>query len=657
MSKTDEKPTAPLGVIDEERKRVVTESIDSLPLISEVLELLSKKLPKNLFYHAKSHTDDVLREVVLFALVDGLSSEEMRLLAIAAAYHDVGFIHSPVDNERIGAHMARQAMREAGTFTEKEIETVVRMIMDTRLVETSSGLRQVASIDLSRYLLDADLSNFGREDFFDKLELQRKELGYDRELFLRKTFELINNHRWLTNAGMELRQQQKSLNIQSLKSMLQQSDNSEFRLSSLELGIERLIFLAKLPLLLNSSLKTRKVVELAIEHLRSRIGADAATVFILEEGARELTFWAMKGGEGMRLEGMRMPAGKGIVGWVIDHQESVMSNDVSKDQRFFDKIDKEGKGFTTKNLICVPLTVRGSVPIGAIQVLNKPGEVGFSEDDLLFVEQFSHQLAMAIDNSKLYEKLAEKNRALEIMDRRKNEMIQVIAHEFRTPLNVIQTSADLITFKSIRNEQTMQEIYDTLIRGVDRLARLISQIRNVSLLQRTEVELEKEAIPVNELVERAVSQFKEGAQSRKIAISSIVSEEAGNVLGDFALILIVLNNLISNAIRFTQDMGEISISATKGGGLVRFSVKDSGIGIEASDLDLIFEKFYEVGDSFQHSSGELEFMSGGLGLGLSTVRSILLAHGSKIEVKSTPGKGSEFIFNLACCDSASEKTI
>ena len=115
---------------------------------------------------------------------------------------------------------------------------------------------------------------------------------------------------------------------------------------------------------------------------------------------------------------------------------------------------------------------------------------------------------------------------------------------------------------------------------------------------------------------------------------------------DTTLLLVVLKNLISNSIRFTADGGEIVLRAALQAGLVEISVRDTGIGIEAKELPLIFEKFYEVTDALEHTSGTYEFRSCGLGLGLSSVKTILESHGSEIEVKSEPGKGSEFKFCL-----------
>lgn len=630
--------------IEQERVDELLKVLRARPMISQILERLKTELPKDLYYHSASHTEDVLREAVLFSLLDGRSDREIVLLATAAAYHDAGFLSSPVDNERIGAELARKSMQEHGGFTEDEMKEVEKMILDTRLVQTPAGLRQVAHTELSKYLLDADLGNLGRQDFFEKGELLRKELGFEKGLFLQRTFELISNHRWNTNVALTLRQNRKEENIKRFRELLEGVKLSEQSGQAVALGIDRLGFLAKLPLLLNSSMDPHQIIEVAIDHLRRRVGAEAATVFLLDEFSKELTFWAMRGGEGSRLSGLKMPANKGIVGWVIERQESALVSDVAKDPRFFSTIDKEGK-FTTKNLICVPLSVRGSRTLGAIQVLNKEYE-DFTQEDLLFVEQFSHQVALAIDNAMLFEALTERNRALETLDRRKTEMVTVIGHEFRTPLNVIQSAADMLSSDMLKDSEARRKMSQTLARGVERLTKLIAQIRNVSLLNSKELKAEQSEILVADMLHKIVAEFGPIAEARKLSLKLESLNDVKTVRGDLSLLLIVFKNLLSNAIRFTADGGSIDLRAIKQAGLVRFEVQDTGIGIAEEQIPLIFEKFYEVGDAMAHSSGDYQFKSGGLGLGLASVRSILNAHGATIEVDSTPGKGSTFSFSL-----------
>jgi uncharacterized protein len=193
-----------------------------IPAISETLATLQKELPPTLRYHSFAHTVEVLRDVIEFALIDKLPAREIELLAMAAVTHDVGFIHRRTDNESIGARYAREMMMKAGGYSEDEIQLVERMILDTALVSVDGALRQVPSTELSKYLLDADLGNFGRDDFFDKSDLQREELGEDVAPFRLKTLSLLSAHTWLTNAAKTTRQRKKDENIAKLKALIAQ---------------------------------------------------------------------------------------------------------------------------------------------------------------------------------------------------------------------------------------------------------------------------------------------------------------------------------------------------------------------------------------------------------------------------------------------------
>jgi predicted metal-dependent HD superfamily phosphohydrolase len=189
-------------------------------IVRETLDLLARDLPDSLWYHALPHTEDVLDEVIRFGITDNLSPRDLELLAIAAACHDVGFVSTPTLNESLGAAFAREQMERHSGFSSEEIALVERMILDTALITTDVGPRQVPTTRLSGYLLDADLSNLGREDFFDKGELQRKELGQDLDLFRRNALALLLAHQWNTSAGRLLRQTRKEHNFQLLSAMV-----------------------------------------------------------------------------------------------------------------------------------------------------------------------------------------------------------------------------------------------------------------------------------------------------------------------------------------------------------------------------------------------------------------------------------------------------
>jgi predicted metal-dependent HD superfamily phosphohydrolase len=208
--------------MDEAEIQRARQEAERHPIVQAALAILARELPPHLKYHTLAHTEDVLREAMVFGVVDHLPDRQLELLAVAAACHDAGFITSSGVNEPLGAAFAREQMARHGGYSPDEIELVERMILDTALVDTPEGPRQVPSTELSRYLLDADLSNFGRDDFFERGELQRQELGQERELFRKNTLALIKAHSWLTPAAKALRESTKARNVAVLESLVHQ---------------------------------------------------------------------------------------------------------------------------------------------------------------------------------------------------------------------------------------------------------------------------------------------------------------------------------------------------------------------------------------------------------------------------------------------------
>ena len=649
----------PIPATLNQRKIEIEQQVRRIPCVAAILKRLREELPSDLTYHNYHHTDEVISEAALFAAHDQLSEREYLLLGIAAAFHDSGFLRSSVDNEVIGARIARTALEQASGYSESDIRLVERMILDTRMLKTVSGSRQVATTDLSRYLLDADLGNLGRDDYAEKVEQLRRELRHDLDAFERRAFRLLLNHRWHSPAAETLRSHGQAQNIVSLRMRIEGRSGAVSAVHDADLeakpsrtssfGGDRLEFLARLPMLLNSSLGTRQVMRVALEHAKHKLDAEAATIFILDESQRELTFWAIEGGGAIALEGRKMPADKGIVGWTIARQEAVIANDVSNDARFFGRIDTETK-FITKSILSVPLTVRGERPIGAIQVLNRKatadGTAKFSEEDLAFLDQFAHHVALAIDNARLVESLSERNRKLEVLDRRKNDMVTLLAHEIRTPVNIVQSAAEMLSSGALRDRESIDQMTTTLMNGVRRLTRLASDVRNISFVSAQSVSIEQAPFDAADLLNELQAQYAPVCAARSLTLTFKAPQKGTSLLGDEALLRVALGNLISNGIRFTPDGGAIDVAAIGSADSIAFSVKDNGVGIAPDDLPYIFEKFYEVGDVMQHRSGDYAFKAGGLGLGLATARAIIAAHGATLEVKSAPGEGTVFSFEM-----------
>lgn len=189
------------------------------PMIS-ILATLKEELPSALDYHNVGHTLDVLEQALCLADLAQLSERERELLVVAAIYHDAGFLRQNALNEPIGAELAAEAMITTGGYTKHEIKIVKHMILDTTLLMNDCA--QISNTELSPYLLDADLSNLGRECFWEQTKAVASEAGIAFCDFLPISLGLMQRHSWQSDVGYQLYEQQKQQNIADLKLRLNQ---------------------------------------------------------------------------------------------------------------------------------------------------------------------------------------------------------------------------------------------------------------------------------------------------------------------------------------------------------------------------------------------------------------------------------------------------
>ena len=167
----------------------------------------------------------MMREALVFAIYDERSERELELLAIAAAYHDAGYLEGAQGHEARGAAMALAAMQEQGGFSESEQSIVKRMILDTEIVPIEiymepPSLEQHPHSDMSAYLLDADLSNLGRDDFFERMALLCKERAQRIEELYPSTIRIMEQHRWLSAGAKAFREKKREENLAALREKL-----------------------------------------------------------------------------------------------------------------------------------------------------------------------------------------------------------------------------------------------------------------------------------------------------------------------------------------------------------------------------------------------------------------------------------------------------
>jgi signal transduction histidine kinase len=233
--------------------------------------------------------------------------------------------------------------------------------------------------------------------------------------------------------------------------------------------------------------------------------------------------------------------------------------------------------------------------------------------------------------------LATAKRDAEAANRAKDEFLAMLGHELRNPLAPIQTALQLM---NLRGDETALRERAVIERQVRHLVRLVDDLLDVSRIARGKIELRRQPVEISEVLARAIEMASPLLEERRHNLSVDVPQRGLTVLGDLTRLAQVVMNLLTNAAKYTEPGGRIVLSAAHRHENIEVRVKDSGIGISAEMLPKVFELFAQESQSLDRSRG-------GLGLGLTIVRSLVELHGGSVEAHSAgPGLGSDFVIRL-----------
>jgi signal transduction histidine kinase len=214
-----------------------------------------------------------------------------------------------------------------------------------------------------------------------------------------------------------------------------------------------------------------------------------------------------------------------------------------------------------------------------------------------------------------------------------------MSHELRTPLNAIIGFSEVLSQRMFGeiNDKQAEYLADILESG-QHLLSLINDILDLSKIEAGRMELEPTEFNLPTTIENTLILVRERAQRHGITLGHTVDERLGTIRGDERKVKQVLLNLLSNALKFTSEGGQIDVRAELRDGTAEISVRDTGVGIAPEDQEAVFEEFRQVGIA----SKKVE----GTGLGLAISRKFIELHGGRIWVESQVGKGSTFAFTL-----------
>jgi len=246
------------------------------------------------------------------------------------------------------------------------------------------------------------------------------------------------------------------------------------------------------------------------------------------------------------------------------------------------------------------------------------------------------------DREKLIAQLQEANRKLQVLDRMKSDFISVVSHDLRTPLTTIKAFAELIMMRPDMSLEQRSKFVNTINLECDRLKRLITDLLDLARIESGSMSWRVEQVCLKAAVLESITSMGLLFENKGINLTTEFPPSLPAVAADRDRIVQVVTNLLTNAAKFTPPGGVIHVSVSSESAhaeQVAVRISDTGVGIPAEDLELIFEKF-------RRSGGELTDATSGAGLGLAIARQIIENHGGRIWAESEQGKGSTFTFTL-----------
>jgi PAS domain S-box-containing protein len=282
-----------------------------------------------------------------------------------------------------------------------------------------------------------------------------------------------------------------------------------------------------------------------------------------------------------------------------------------------------------RSMLIVPLVAHGQTR-GAMGFFSaRPRRYG--PDELTLAQDLGVVSGLAVDNARLY-------RDAQAAVKARDDMMAVVSHDLGNPLSAIRIGTSLLMRSIPHNQQgtgAWQHL-DFIRQSAHQMENLVNDLLDVKRLEAGKVTLHVDELTVADVVDEVLELFRPIAGARSLALTARLDGAIEPILADRQRVGQVLCNLVSNALKFTDAGGQVTISARPADDAVLFSVADTGQGISAEHMPHIFDRFWQGGEEGKK----------GLGLGLAIAKGMVEAHGGQIWVESAPGAGATFLFTL-----------
>jgi signal transduction histidine kinase len=278
--------------------------------------------------------------------------------------------------------------------------------------------------------------------------------------------------------------------------------------------------------------------------------------------------------------------------------------------------------------LCVRLVDTTAQVTEGIELAQMAAEVRQANEALVLAGLREQQLAERA--TRLYQEAQSATRARE-------DLLAIVSHDIKAPLSAMITSIELLRSAPVRDPTgTSRERVDHIKRSAERMSRLIGDLLDAGAIQAGRLSVERRPLPLAPLVDSAVDAIRPLAAAKLLRLTNELAADLPAVSADPVRLQQVLSNLLENAVKFTPAHGKITVRAQSLGEEVMLSVTDTGLGIPREDIPVVFNRFWQSRPTARV----------GTGLGLSITKGIVEAHGGRIWVESSVGKGSTFFVTL-----------
>jgi signal transduction histidine kinase len=381
---------------------------------------------------------------------------------------------------------------------------------------------------------------------------------------------------------------------------------------ALSARVEELTMLQRMDRQLNETLDTAKAMAVTLEWSSRVCRAQSASMGLLDRETNVLRVVSHYGAPDMLSNEAVISMDHPLVKQVVDTQEPSLN------------MASEAGQMST---FVVPVRREGQV-IGII-AMTSTDTLAFREDARALVSRMADRAAIAIENARLYDAIIAANNA-------KSEFVSVVAHELKVPMTSVSGYADLLSMAGALTERQVQFV-GTIKNAVYKMKVLVSDLSDISRIETGNLRVDLAEVSVIEAINSAKESTITEIERRKHKLVVDVDPDLPQVMADKDRLIQVLNNLMSNAYKYTPDGGTITIATKRLGNEVSISVSDTGVGLTPDQITKLGTKFWRAENGLQQS---------GTGLGFAITRHLIELMQGKLDIQSEPGKGSTFMFTL-----------